>query len=144
MATPTEVPRRIPTYQLSLGTSEVGHQLFLAELDPRATIGTTWITGVAGDGSIRQDVGLPGLNLVSIEIFNELEFKDPGGDPRKVQFRPVEFVFANDPVFSTVTAGLHYDGSDVGELPGIETDFDEAGYMLRLRVERAGFVGTDS
>lgn len=145
MATHTEVPpRRIPTYQLSLGTSEVGHQLFLAELDLRATIGTTWITNVAGDGRIRQDVALPGFTLVSIEIFDELEFKDPGGDPRKVQFRPVEFIFSTDPVYSTVTAGLQYDGFDGGELPGIESDFDEAGYMVRLRVERAGFVGNDS
>jgi len=145
MATHTEVPpRRIPTYQLSLGTSEVGHQLFLAELDPRATIGTTWITNIAGEGRIREDVALPGLTLVSIEIFDELEFKDPGGDPQKVKFRPVEFVFAKDEVHSTVTAGLHNDGSDLNELPGIETDFNEAGHMIRLRVERAGFVGNDS
>lgn len=144
MATPIEAPRLIPTYQLSLGTSEVGHQLFVAELDPRATIGTSWITNIAGEGRIRQDIALPGLNLVSIEIFNELELNDPGGDPSKVQFRPVEFVFSHDPVYSTVTAGLHYDGSDPGELPGIDTDFNEAGYMVRLRVKRGGFIGPES
>ncbi len=142
MAAPTEVPRRTPIYHLSLGTSEVGHQLFVAELDPRATIGTSWITTIAGDGRIRQDIALPGLNLVSIEIFNELELIDPGGDPRKIQFRPVEFVFSRDPVYSTEIGGLHYDGSDLGELPGIESDFNEAGHMVRLRVNKAGFIAT--
>lgn len=144
MATGMELPRRTPTYPLSPGTSEVGHQLFLADLDPRATIGTTWITNVAGEGRIRQDVALPFMTLVSIEIFGELTVNDPGGDPRRVQFRPVEFAFAEDDVYSTVTAGLHLDGSDFNELPGIETDFNEAGHLIRLRVERAGFVGTGS
>lgn len=141
MAAPTEVPRRNPIYQLSLGTSEVGHQLFVAELDLRATIGTSWLE-TAGVGRIREDIALPGLNLVSIEIFDELELIDPGGDPRKVQFRPVEFVFSSNPVYSTEIGGLHYDGSDRGELPGIESDFDETGHMVRLRVEKAGFIGT--
>ncbi len=142
MATPTQAPGLTPIYPLSVGTSEVGHQLFVAELDPQATIGTTWITNVAGDSRVRQDIALPGLNLVSIEIFNELELKDPGGDPRKVQFREVEFRFSDDPVFSTEFGGLHYDRSDQGELPGIETDFNESGYMVALRVKKAGFIGT--
>lgn len=144
MATTTGVPRRIPTYPLSVCASEGSHHLFVADLDPRSTIGSNWILDVAGESGIRQDVALPDLTLVSIEIFNELELIDPGGDPRKVQFRQFEFVFAEDEVHSTVTAGIHYDGSDFGELPGIESDFNEAGNMVRLRVERAGFVGANS
>lgn len=139
MATSNDRAARPRTYLLSLGNTEVGHQLFTAELDPRATLGSRWIQ-TAGEGRIREEVSLPGLELVSIEIFNEIETIDPGGDPRKVQFREVEFVFSTDRVYSTVTGGLHYDGTDVGELPGIETDFNEAGYMLRLRVARAGFI----
>lgn len=132
------VPARPRTYDLLLGTSEVGHQLFVAEKDPRATLGANW-TDTGGEGRIRQEVSLPGLELVSVQIFGELELIDPGGDPRKIQFRPVEFVFSNDPVYSTVKAGLHYDGTDFTELPGIESEFNETGYLVRLRVLRAGF-----
>ena len=142
MATPTnEVPVRPRRFDLSPRCGDNGHQLFLAELDPRATLATEWLP-VAGEATVRADVALPGLNIVSIEIFNELDVNDPGGDPAKVQFRKVEFILGRDDVAHTTNGGLTFDGYDTGTFPGLDTDFNKDGELIAIRVERAGFIGS--
>lgn len=135
------VLNRPRVFDLSPRSGDNGWMLFLKELDARATLGTLGLS-VAGEAIVRADVELPGFAWVSIEIFDPVAVIDPGGDPRRVRFRPVEFILADVEVADSIVGGFQFDGSDRGRYPGIESGFDRDGRLVRIQVERAGFIGT--
>lgn len=141
VATSDLLKSRPRVFDLSPKAGDNGWMLFLAELDERATLGSRLLP-VAGEGQIRLDVSLPGFSEVSIEIFAPVRVIDPGGDPRRIRFRPVEFIFSDEAPFSVVEGQLEYTGDPSVRFPGITSSFNEAGYMVSLRVERAGFIGS--
>lgn len=70
-----------------------------------------------------------------IEVIRPIEVRDEGDLFPWTQFREVEFIvgLTDEPV-TTVVDGTRFDGSDVGEYPGIQIDFTDEGEMVAIRI----------
>ncbi|MBN8867312.1 MAG: hypothetical protein J0H98_07145 [Solirubrobacterales bacterium] len=106
------------------------------------SVAGTRTLAAAGAAQVLVDLALPGLYPVSLEILHEHLLIDPGGDPDRIQFRPVTFHLATGAVSYISHGGFEFDGSDQGAFPGLDCAHDRHGQLLAIRVARARFNTT--
>ena len=139
MSSPTAVQpevRRTPNkYRVTMDHETECHYLHLVGTQGNRLASEFWTPAGDSPTMVVADAMANTPIVRGIEVIRPIEVRDEGDLFPWTQFREVQFIvgLTDEPV-TTVVDGTRFDGSDVGEYPGVQVDFTDEGEMVAIRI----------
>lgn len=128
--------RQMPrTYRVSMDPRTECYYLYLIETQGTRLGGEFWTP--AGDTPTMIVIDTIGDTPIvrGIELVNPIAVRDEGDLFPWTQFRQIEFIVGRtDEELTTIVDGSRFDGTDVGEYPGLSIDYTPEGEVVAIRV----------
>lgn len=123
------------TYDVTMDPVTECHYVYLIPTDGTRLGGEFWRTAGASTTMVAVDT-IAGTEVVrGIEVINPIEVRDEGALFPWSEFRMVEFIVGpTDEPVTTIVDGTRFDGSDVGEYPGLHVNYSPDGELVAIRI----------